>query len=513
MSNLPASAARASFVVPAGLALWGLTSFVGLIIHPTDFRIIAVALPVFIAIVYAYASVLFKPAIVVAVALIALIPIYWVPPPNGLVPFTMVPAAFAAILLAPVAIRKIGLGNVVLLDWIILLLVGSGIVSNYLNYDYSFNLSVNLVIRVGLLYLTFRIIARTDSLLRVVTLTTYTVGVLLAIAAVYERVNEQNIFLEIATPGYQAEQWAELFIRFGEVRSATSFGHPIPLGLFFAVCAILGAALYATTSGKARFVVLATEVVLVAGLWATLTRGPLAVAAGGYLLYLIGTREAQRARQLCTAAALGILVYFFTPFGEQISNLWTNTFGQSTDRLTGSSTDYRGSLFDAFGYSQNYSAFGISRGNLFDQTSAVGVRGSVDNEYLLRLLQYGTTGLLLFIGIVFAVIAIAVRESDPIRRAWAVSTAAVAICLSTVALLLQQTDFFWIGVAIVAAGQAAAKDRLVGRSRTAATLVTSQVTNAVPHTRYNSPLLSTMGARGRRLTLARQRTKTDVARS
>ncbi|MFC7956529.1 hypothetical protein [Rhodococcoides kroppenstedtii] len=419
-----------------------------------DFRVFGITLLLAVPLVYAYAAVLFPWFISAFLVAIAIVPIYWVPPPGG-VPFTLVPAAFAALILAPISVWKIGLVRIVAADWIVLGLLVTGTITNYLNFDYATNFTIGLSIRLGLFYLAFRIIAQRYDLLKLMTVTVFATGALLALAALNERLSETNIFLELREPEYQAELWGVLFYRFGEIRAAASFGQPIPLGLFLATCVILGSALHAIAkSVSTRVVIVVCQVLLVGGLWATLTRAPLAVAAIGYFLHVFRTRRATFSKQLVALGIPAAFVYAFTPLGDQVSNLWANTFGVSTDKLTASSTAYRGALFDAFGEPGNYSVFGLARGSLYDQTSLVGVRGSVDNEFLLRLFQYGTVGLMLFAALCLVVLWAAFRETDPLRAAWAISTAAVAVALSTVALLLQQGDFFWIGIAVTAAGTA-----------------------------------------------------------
>jgi hypothetical protein len=190
----------------------------------------------------------------------------------------------------------------------------------------------------------------------------------------------------------------------------------------------------------------------VAGLWATQTRGPLAVAVLGYLFVVLGGRRIDWWRQVIAPGALLVLVSITTPLGAQLVLFWQATLsGSASDETFTSSTQYRGSLFDAFIDPRNWSLWGLARGNLFDQTAAHGVSGSVDNEYLLRLLQYGGLNVIVFVLIGLAVLWASLNIVDPLARAWAAGVAATYLTLSTVALLLQQADFFWMGVAVTAA--------------------------------------------------------------
>ncbi|MBE7196009.1 MAG: hypothetical protein INR66_26460, partial [Gordonia polyisoprenivorans] len=376
-------------------------------------------------------------------------------PPAGSFIITLVPAVFSVVLVVA-AVGRYGLPQLNRIDWIVILIVFATVITNELHFDYAISLSGNAIARVLALYFAFRILAEDARLLRQVTITTFTVGALLAVEGVYERLNERNIFLELRTPGYLASTWGKLQLRFGEVRAAASFGHPIALGMFVATCIVLGFALYITTQRtSAKAAIILGEVALVGGLWATLTRGPILMAVLGFVLFALRARGSRGT--LFGLGAVGAGVAYVSPLGDQIDKLIA---GQQSDQIVASSTEYRQTLIQALFDPQYWSLLGQTRVNPYNVQQAFNYSiPSVDNEYLLRLVSYGGVGLVLFAAVAVLVVWVALTENDPLYRAWAAATASAAACLLTVALLLQEADFFWIGVAITAAALATRRSR------------------------------------------------------
>jgi hypothetical protein len=394
--------------------------------------------------------------VAMAVALIAataLVPIYWSPAPGELIPVALTPAMALGALLAPVAATRWPPGKLNVLDGLVAVLLLLTTVSSFANYDYSAQLVLTLTLRVGLLYVAVRLIAVNRQRLMAISVVTVCTAGFLGYLGLVERIFTYNVFLEVRTPGYLADVWATYYVRFGAIRAAASFGQPIPFGIFLAISTVLCAVLLGLANKNWHRIGLATALLgTVAGLWATQTRGPLAVAVLGYLFVVLGGRRINWWRQFVLPGAILVGVAVTTPLGAQLTLFWQATLsGSASDRTFTSSTQYRGTLFNALTDAQNWSLWGLARGNLFDQTAARGVFGSVDNEYLLRLLQYGGLNVIVFVIIGLAVLWASLNIVDPLARAWAAGVAATYLTLSTVALLLQQSDFFWIGVAVTAA--------------------------------------------------------------
>jgi hypothetical protein len=383
----------------------------------------------------------------------AAVPIYWAIPPGSYLPLALTPIVVLGVLVGPIAALKTRTPQINIIDGLVAALALGQIASNYYNYERPFQLSLAVLLKLVLPYVAIRFVAGDLRRLAAVTVAVAASGGVLGYLAVYERLSGHNLFLELRTPGYAATVWAHPYLRFGSLRASESFGQPLVFGMWLALCAVLCAALIQVSTSRAgRLWSVVALVGVGSGLWATQVRAPLAVAVGGYLLYVVAGRRVRWGRQIVLPAAAVLLVGLFTPLGSQLALFWQSTFGGAAQDATfTSSTAYRGTLLDALARSRNYSALGIAHGNPSDPTTVMGVQGtSVDNEYLLRLVQYGTVGLVLFVALGLAVFWALARITEPIARAWTAATAVTFIGLGAVALLLQQADFFWMGIAVTA---------------------------------------------------------------
>jgi O-antigen ligase len=244
-------------------------------------------------------------------------------------------------------------------------------------------------------------------MLRDTMMTFVVVAVLLSVIAVFEYLRGWLLYsYVIGTLGDVIWGFGYLS-RAGSVRAQASAGHAIALGFVLALG--LCTALYARTLVARPMTRRAILVMLIAGLVASLSRGPWIGAAAGILVF-IGS-GAGAARQLAKAAMIGMLALLLlqlTPIGRTVLDLLP--FVGSTE---GASVEYRQNLMTAafeviwnspwFGGVDIYSAENVSE-IMSTGPGQAGVFVDLVNTYIGTLLASGFVGLFFFSGAFAAVI-------------------------------------------------------------------------------------------------------------
>lgn len=410
------------------------------------------ALPIYVVLAVVVTSVFLDWVAMALVAAIMFVPIYWVSLPAQLhVALTAVVAA-GFLLPVPALLRghRVKLNA---LDGLFALYASVTILSLFANFEDAELLAWRMTATVVLPYVAFRLLFTSDRLLRRVSLVVVAMAGVLSVLALGERASGINPFQQWRTPGYLAQLWAVPVTRFGELRPSASFGQP----LVFATC--LAAVMVAlmpfafTGSRRRRLLAGATEALLLAGLLATASRGPVLMLVSGFLLFLAG-RQRRRLRPLLLTGSLLILAYVFTPLGDAVQKLLISFTDDSRDSQT---VGYRFSLFQLLGDSGRFTWMGRP-GSYYDLNSTA--LRSIDSEYVLVYLHSGLLTLVAFVALLVPVLLVALRHPDPLRRAWAGAVAVTFQGVATVALLLQQADIFWIGMACVASSFATTRKKV-----------------------------------------------------
>lgn len=394
-------------------------------------------------------------AMVLAVALVALVPTYAIP--GGVPMLVRFPVGLAAVVLAPAALRRIDRLQLQPLDVAVAAFAVVQLVAFGVTYGVVIGPGTTLVARLVLPYAVCRCLGLVEGVRRAAAWAWVALGAGLSLFALRERAVDGNAFFLLAKPGLQATQWARQELRFGDVRAEASFGHPIALGLFLALALGLVAGLFATRRPASRsgsaVIAAAGAVALALGLTATLSRGPLLVAAGTLVVWGAFTLRRLRPLQVYAAVVLALLVIVLTPVGSTIARLGEASTGETAEAA---SAQYRVRVASVLLDREQFSALGkdseIGSAAVSESVSArTGVK-SFDNEFSRIYVTTGALGLLTFVAVVGLVLRTALRRRlDPLDRAWAVGLGITFVGLVSVALLTQFADLVWMATALVAA--------------------------------------------------------------
>lgn len=273
----------------------------------------------------------------------------------------------------------------------------------------------------GLPYLLMRLVALRVPMSRLGRLIVGT-GVAVAIWAIVEYVFGLHVFENMSPVGLGNLQaiWQSIQIRNGVARSEAAFGTSIVLATFLAI------AMPFALRSRSRFVFFAAPLVLLLGIFVTLSRtGFLAVGVAG-ILTLVGRRQKYRALM----AAAGLIVgYFALPLvqGEGVS-------AATSSELAGSSA-YRDYVFST----------AIPQTHWLGRATVNYI--SVDNAYLRIALDTGRIPALFLIALMVYALWVAV-----IHRPGPATIATVAMGASMyVVALITQWELFVFAVAGIAA--------------------------------------------------------------
>lgn len=389
------------------------------------------------------------PAILVTA--IAFIPIYWVPAP-GVLKVAITPMVAAGLLLLPIAVVRRYRSRLGWIDGIFAVFVVLTAMSYYANYPRPGLLTFQLLLTLVLPWLAFRLFLTSDLILRRVTAALLGAAAVLAVIGIRQHSTGRNPFVTWRTPGYLAEIWTKDVTRFDAVRASASLGQPLIFGTFLAAVMLVALpVVLAAGSRKRRLAGIALELLFLVGLLATSSRGPVLMLATGVLLYIAGMKK-RRAWTLVVTSTAIVVGYLATPLGSAIRQLLESVnVGDDAANV-----DYRVTLFNLLLDPDRFSLLGQRGSSLYTVGAGTNLT-SIDSHFVLVYLQSGALTLVAFVALLVPILKQALTHPDPVRRAWAVATAATFQGLLSVALLLQQGDIFWIGVAAAAASAASGR--------------------------------------------------------
>lgn len=370
-----------------------------------------------------------------AVLTVALVPIYWTPQVPGLSTST------AAIVLLPIGCGLLLVQSKFqpcLLDGLVLLLLTWQAITFTFNFDSLRHITLPAVLAIAGPYLFARSLGVNPDRLKAVLSGVVTAGLALSLLAIREHANGKNFFQGIKNDGYAAGTWAVSYVRNGEPRASASFGQPLLLSLFLA-CAALIVLFRIVDRRRIRLFDLIALFVLLLGLASTGGRLAYGLVLTGLLLYVM--------RRPTHYALAGLFLVAFAIMGAGTLLQFVSGEGAARD-----SAQYRENLFQGLVQSRNYSVQGVLRGDPFNAQGHVpNFNGSIDNQFLLSLLQSGFPQLLLLTIVFVAVLRLVFLAPRGLARQYAVLATVGLLSLSFVALLLQMESFFWIFVGGLAA--------------------------------------------------------------
>lgn len=401
-------------------------------------------------------------ATAVGIAVIAAMPIYWGRPillslassPGQVVPLMLLPAAW-----------RVGRQAVqfTVIDKVMATLVAALVLAFALNFSGPLVATLDLIVHAVVPYAVARLLAHHRRFLSVTTSALVVVAVPLAIIGLAESRGIANPFFTLVRPVYEAQAWARPQLRFGDVRAEASFGHSIAFGMFLAFVIVLALARISSSMGRQRIVLSAVMGLLGLALLATLSRGPLAVAAVGTVAWLVTMMRSFKPHQVFAAALTGACLLVLTPAGSVIAELQGSLGGSGEEART---VEHRITINGYITDPRFFSFFGPKaegqkdvRGAAEDLTGLNTLQSSIDSEYSALFLASGLIPLVAFVALGSSVWAsLRYRWLTALERAWIAATAAAFFGLFGVALITQYKTIFWFAVGVTST--------LVTRART-----------------------------------------------
>lgn len=375
----------------------------------------------------------------------------------GLTPFAAV-----CLVLLPAAIALRGEVRLRLLDVAVGALVLLRAVALTLNYSGGIGGVAALVLGVALPYAVFRLLGTRADVRHALAWVVVLTAIPLALVGLRERAGVPNPFFAFPAQ-YQAAQWAHPEFRGGGVRAEASFGHPIAFGLYLALALVLALALALTARLVWQRAVAAVACALaLLALTATLSRGPMLVAALGAVAWL--AVSVGRLNVVRVGAVAGVLVVaaVATPVWSTVKALASASTGDTREAR---SAEFRLEVLRVMADPAQLSLLGKlapgDEGLSASLAQRVGLK-SIDSEFALVYLSNGLLALVALLAAAALVTVVALRAGlSPVDRAWAVATAASYVNLTTVALLTQHAELFWISTALVACLAQSPRERVV----------------------------------------------------
>ena len=393
-----------------------------------------------------------RPGLYAAVALIALVPIYWGRPTLGR-SLVAVPATVAALALILPALTLIRDVRPQALDAWYVAFIGFLALAGFLNVSHGTGAGLGILWRYLLPYVVWRALSVRWLNFRALLWVLVAAGCVLSGLAMEERATGSNPFFTWVRPVYQADQWARSNYRNGVIRTEGSFGEPISFGLFLAVCVIAAVALVVTVKQlQLQLVLLGAAAVMMVAIVDTQSRVALGVAVVGAAVYLLRVFSPRRAARIVVIGAIAVAAVVMTPLAGEIQHAISSQQGTS---LEAASAQYRLTVLDVLERPSSYSLIGHRN----DQATGVSDLGviqsglkSLDNEYAYVLVTGGvlTFGALLGLALTLIIGSLRIADPDPLSAAVSTAMATVAVALLVVALLTQFADIFGIGVAVLA---------------------------------------------------------------
>ena len=404
------------------------------------------------------------PAVVVALAFVAIVPIYWAPNlPGTTVAASPIVLMCAALAPAALAVRKqirIGVFDRLVIAYSVLVAI-----AYLVNTNGGFVGAIAGALFSSLVpYATFRLLGMRREMSTAAAIGVLVGGVVSSYVAIREYRGWTNPFFALFPNGHAHAFFARADRRLGHPRPEASFWQAIALGMFLALVVVLALGLAWRRDHRTRIprpAIYAAAAFCVYALTENLVRGPLVMLAFAVVVLLISeSRGGHYGRGVVVAVGLAVLVNVGS--FANVLQLRDETFNQgSSVNLSG---EYRVEIWHVVSDRSNFSLVGKqvvdADGLGFTQAAGAGVGlKSFDNAFALIYIGYGVLALL-----AFALIGLRMGKAalfDPVSivdKAWAAAILAAFINLMTVNLLTQFAHIFWVGIGLVAAAVQRAQD-------------------------------------------------------
>jgi hypothetical protein len=312
-------------------------------------------------------------------------------------------------------------------------------------------------------YLAARVLlARVDRPARVAAISFAIVALILAPIALAESLGASNPFFNLNFNSGEFAVWNSQLSRFGEIRSATSFAHPIAFSMFLAASALLSFAQgLAADSDKPRLIWYGITAITIAEMSLTISRtGWVMVGIGALLFGLVSLRGPYR-RQILTLLLLGIGVFVVLAAVDPAMLSKLPGFSNSGEATYAASGQYREALLHRALQPGVLHAWGNAQNEI---TAGVGLDSTTDNAYVILADLWGLIPTFALITVGVAVLITGLR---PYPNEKMDATAILPIVAFTslvaiffVAFISQQQCFIWL---LVGAGGAAAERARFGQ--------------------------------------------------
>jgi hypothetical protein len=306
-------------------------------------------------------------------------------------------------------------------------------------------------------YLAARVLlARIERPARVVAISFAVVALILAPIALAESLGASNPFFNLNFNPGEFAVWSNQISRFGKIRPATSFAHPIAFSMFLAASALLSFAQgLSATANKPRLIWYGIAAITIAEMSLTISRtGWVMLGIGALLFGLVSLRGPYRRQILVLLGlAVGLFVLLAAIDPGVISKLpGFSGDGEATFKASG---QYREALLHRALQPGVLHAWGNSKNEI---TAGVGLDSTTDNAYVILADLWGLipTFALLAVGAALLVTGLRPYPNETVDATAILPIVAVTgmAAIFFVAFISQQQCFIWL---MVGAGGAAAE--------------------------------------------------------
>ncbi len=393
-------------------------------------------------------------ALVVGLALIALVPIYWVPDIPG-TKVGLYPVVFVCLALAPAAWRLRSAFRLTVLDQLLVAYVVLASLSYLVNATGGVGSVAAALIGVAFPYATTRLLGLRVGVAAAAAYGVVIGGVVSAAIALREYRGVPNPFFAYFRSGHAHRFFARADERLGHLRPEAAFGHAIALGMFLVLATVLALGLAWRQNPRVpRALLYGAALLTVLALTDNLVRGPLLMLGFASVVLLFSeSRRGRHGRGILVAGAMVVLVNLGS--FANVFQLRDASF-EKGGRVEASS-EVRVEIWRVITTRENFSLLGRTvvdeNGIGFVEAVGQGVGiSSFDNGFALIYVGFGILALLAFIGIGIAVAhAAIVARVSVLHHAWAAAILAAFINLMTVNLLTQFAHFFWLAIGLIGA--------------------------------------------------------------
>lgn len=304
-------------------------------------------------------------------------------------------------------------------------------------------------------------------------------SLVIGLFGIFEFLTGFNVFSLIETYTNDLLLGTDTYIRLGQVRIASSFGHPITYSLYLGMALII--CLYRLLKGR-NIVSIVTTFVLLINFLLALSRGPMLVLIFSFILFIIMVEKRLRKRIIiavvCSIVILGLFTlttdnqlthvlkkvpYTLLSLVDERYGTYIQDFGRNEKPYS-----YRLGLYKMLSvYVKNKPVFGYgyralsSKSIVFYGTSESGKPVeyySIDNNYLCELIASGFAGLslFLFVNLSFMIVAFKnyfnghARTNDNFNLYVIVIIIFYLLSLITVAAM-EEKRIFWVILSLLCA--------------------------------------------------------------